>query len=170
MDDVAFRAMKFARNVHRNQVRKYTNDPYAIHLAEVAGIVATVSDDPIDIAVAWLHDCMEDCDVMYEEIVDEFGEDVAYGVFMLSDLEKGNRAERKKLSRKRLSEAMPWVQTIKYADLISNTPSIVKHDPKFATTYLEEINQFMDVVDKGDRELFEMLRNMWYREIMNRIK
>lgn len=31
---IAFEAMKFARYVHRNQVRKYTGNPYADHLAD----------------------------------------------------------------------------------------------------------------------------------------
>ena len=41
VSDLAFDAMVFARQVHSQQVRKYTGNPYADHLAEVAGIVAT---------------------------------------------------------------------------------------------------------------------------------
>ncbi|NLD69639.1 MAG: guanosine polyphosphate pyrophosphohydrolase, partial [Limnobacter sp.] len=40
--DLAFDAMMFARQVHSRQVRKYSGNPYVDHLAEVAGIVATV--------------------------------------------------------------------------------------------------------------------------------
>jgi hypothetical protein len=85
-----------------------------------------------------------------------FGEIVTAGVILLSDLETGNRAERKAASRARLANAPAWVQTIKCADLISNTSSIVKHDPKFAVTYLEEKRLLLDVLTKADRRLHQL--------------
>jgi (p)ppGpp synthase/HD superfamily hydrolase len=161
---IAFKAMQFAREAHKDQRRKYTGNPYVDHLAEVAGIVATtfVHSDRIFlemfIAVAWLHDSIEDQNVSREHLATEFNEEVAYGVLMLSDLETGNRAERKAASRARLAAAPGWVQTIKCADLISNTSSIVKHDPKFAVTYLEEKRLLLDVLTKADPRLLEIAR------------
>lgn len=155
---IAFKAMQFAREVHKDQVRKYTGNPYTDHLAEVAGIVATVTEWPVAIAVAWLHDCMEDQDVKASFLHDEFGVQVAIGVGFLSDMETGNRAERKRLSRERLASAPGWVQTIKCADLISNTSSIIKHDPKFAVLYLEEKRLLLDVLTKADPRLVEIAR------------
>lgn len=35
---IGYEAMVFAREVHKDQKRKYTGNPYADHLAEVAGI------------------------------------------------------------------------------------------------------------------------------------
>ncbi|WP_429268889.1 HD domain-containing protein [Paraburkholderia sp. EB58] len=151
--------MLFAREVHKDQVRKYTGNPYIDHLAEVAGIVATVAlDTDNSVAVAWLHDSVEDQGVSAALLRDRFGEIVAYGVLMLSDLETGNRAERKAASRARLATAPAWVQTIKVADLISNTSSIVKHDPKFAVTYLEEKRLLLDVLTSADPRLVEIAR------------
>jgi (p)ppGpp synthase/HD superfamily hydrolase len=157
----AFEAMMFAREAHKAQQRKYTGNPYSDHLAEVAGIVATVADDmpfprfriDIMVSVAWLHDCVEDQGITPQEITDRFGLDVLLGVMLLSDLETGNRAERKAASRTRLAAAPGWVQTIKCADLISNTSSIVKHDPKFAVTYLEEKRLLLDVMTQADPRL-----------------
>lgn len=170
---IAFEAMIFAMEVHKNQKRKYTNNPYSDHLAEVAGIVATISNrivgpkgihflsnDPEVIAVAWLHDCMEDCNVQYQYLHDNFGKFVATGVLLLSDLEEGNRAERKKLSRERLSKAINHIQNIKVADLISNTSSIVQHDPKFAKVYLEEKRLLLDVLTSADERLVKIARNI----------
>jgi hypothetical protein len=48
--------------------------------------------------------------------------------------------------------------TIKCADLISNTSSIVKHDPKFAEVYLEEKRLLLDVLTKADPWLVEIAR------------
>ena len=154
--------MEFARRVHANHLRKYTNNPYTDHLAEVAGIVATIGDQPWPhhrvesgtmVAVAWLHDCIEDQGVTEKELAAEFNPVVAWGVMLLSDLETGNRAERKLASRQRLAKAPGWVQTIKVADLISNTSSIVQHDPKFAATYLEEKRLMLNSLLHADPQL-----------------
>ena len=153
---IAFEAMWFAREVHKHQKRKYTGNAYTDHLGEVAGIVASVPHTEEMIAVAWLHDCVEDQGVEIVTLVSEFGMEVAKGVLLLSDLEQGNRAERKRLSRERLAKAPPEIQTIKYADLISNTSSIVQFDPKFAEVYLEEKRLLLEVMDKGDKQLYDL--------------
>lgn len=158
---IAFDAMMFAREVHKNQRRKYTNNPYTDHLAEVAGIVSTVVAGEFSqtvIATAWLHDCIEDQGVVPSELARRFGSHVQDGVLYLSDLEVGNRAERKAAARKRLAMAPWWVQTIKVADLISNTSSIVQHDPKFAMVYLEEKRLLLDVLTNADPRLIEIAR------------
>ncbi|NDI85043.1 HD domain-containing protein [Undibacterium crateris] len=157
--NVAYQAMLFAREKHKSQVRKYTGNPYADHLAEVAGIVATVDKSPLSIAASWLHDCVEDQGVSIEEINDRFGVGVASAVEFLSDMEQGNRAERKAASRIRLAAAPGWVQTIKCADMISNTSSIVMHDPKFAVTYLDEKRLLLDVMTKANPLLLTIARD-----------
>lgn len=158
MSGLAFNAMEFARHAHRDQKRKYTGNPYVDHLAEVAGILSTVTDRSAAIAVAWLHDVVEDQGVDEETLNREFGGTVARGVMLLSDLETGNRAQRKVLSRLRLESAPGWVQTIKCADLISNTSSIVEHDPEFAKVYLEEKRLLLDALTKADSRLLKIAR------------
>lgn len=156
---IAYEAMLFARQVHAAQVRKYTGNPYVDHLAEVAGIAMTVGWSAVQIhpdkfmAVCWLHDSVEDCGVSLTDIAERFGIEVAIGVSGLSDVEPGNRAERKAASRARLTLCSGWIQTIKCADLISNTSSIVKHDPKFAEVYLKEKRLLLDVLTKADARL-----------------
>lgn len=158
--NIAYKAMEFAREAHASQTRKYTGVPYWTHLAEVAGIVATLDlpEGPIAIATAWLHDASEDQGISAVVLRVRFGDDVSEGVAWLSDLETANRAERKAASRARLAQAPGWVQTIKCADLISNTSSIVQHDPKFAVTYLEEKRLLLDVLTKADPRLVEIAR------------
>mgnify|MGYP000985881344 CR=1 FL=1 len=162
MSDLAFRAMLFAREKHASQRRKYTNNPYADHLAEVAGIVSTVSawhpEPLVTQAAAWLHDCAEDQAVQVDELKRLFGMPVANAVLLLSDLEQGNRAERKAASRRRLAAAPGWVQDIKVADLISNTSSIVMHDAKFAVVYLEEKRLLLDVLTLANPELLAIAK------------
>lgn len=154
MTDVVFKAMIFARNAHVDQRRKYTDAPYFDHLAEVVGISASVGIQGGGLAVAWLHDVVEDQNYTVEQIADSFGRDIADSVGRLSDLEEGNRTQRKHLSRLRLAGAPSWVQTIKLADLISNTSSIVQFDPKFAEVYLAEKRALLEVMNQGDPRLY----------------
>ena len=151
-----YHAMCYARAKHHNQRRKYTNNPYFDHLVEVAGIVASVTTCPTMLSVAYLHDCIEDQGVKHSDLLDLFGEEVADGVQWLSDMESGNRAERKRLSRERLARAPGWVQTIKCADLISNTSSIVDHDRVFAKVYLAEKRLTLEVLTAADPRLLDL--------------
>lgn len=161
MASLAYEAMMFAREVHKHQRRKYTNAPYFDHLAEVAGIVSTVTNDKTTIAAAWIHDCREyRREITNEQIEIAFGMRVAVGVAFLSDFETGPRAKRKALSRARLASAPGWVQTIKCADVISNTGSIAERDPKFAVTYLEENRMLLDVLTKSDNRLLRLAKQM----------
>jgi len=54
-----------------------------------------------------------------------------------------------------LSTASPEAQTVKLADLISNTRSIVEHDPVFAKVYMREKLLLLDVLHRGNKLLFD---------------
>lgn len=163
LKNITFQAMQFAMEAHDGHKRKYTGEPYFKHLAEVAGMVSTLPfnhDDMRDIiiSIAWLHDCVEDCGVTYDTLGDKFGFIIAKGVLDLSDLEKGNRKTRKRLSRERLSKAPWYIQNIKICDLISNTSSIVAHDPEFAKIYLEEKRLLLEVLTEADKDLLDIAK------------
>jgi hypothetical protein len=49
-------------------------------------------------------------------------------------------------------------QTIKLADLISNTRSIMEHDEAFARTYLEEKRLLLEVMTKADAGLMAIAK------------
>lgn len=150
------KAREFARAKHITQIRKYTFEPYFVHLEEVAGLVERAGLSETAIAAAWLHDAIEDQDVKIEEIITEFGAHVAYLVFDLTDVpaSKGlNRDTRKKMDVSRLSLAMPDAQGIKCADLISNTSTIVKYDPGFARQYLPEKRAVLGVLTRAPDSL-----------------
>ncbi|VEA61221.1 Uncharacterised protein [Serratia plymuthica] len=50
----------------------------------------------------------------------------------------GNRFERKNRDRRHSADASPQAKTIKLADLIDNTRSLLEYDSHFARTYLIE--------------------------------
>lgn len=139
-------AALFAYRAHAQQKRKYTGEPYFNHCDEVARIVSSVTDNPHMIAAAYLHDTVEDTDVTIDIILKVFGVPVAKLVWELTDKsrpEDGNRAKRKQIDREFLLAASSDAKTIKCADLISNTKSIVERDPKFAKVYLAEKRMLM---------------------------
>ena len=157
-------ARMFAHGAHFavGQLRKYTNEPYIVHPFEVAQIVATVPDATEEmIAAAWLHDVVEDTGVTLDQVHLLFGAEVAKLVFWLTDASKpedGNRAARKAIDRAHIAAAPAEAQTVKLADLISNTKSIMAHDEKFAKTYLEEKRLLLDVMNKGNSALMAEAR------------
>lgn len=152
------RAAAYAKRAHGEQKRKYTGDPYFSHCLEVAYLVGSVRNTPEMIAAALLHDTVEDTPVDLGMINREFGLEVGKLVYMLTDPSRpsdGNRAARKKIDREHYTHATPEAKTIKCADLISNTRSIVKYDPKFAKVYLREKRLLMPYLVGADMRLWE---------------
>lgn len=157
--DIVHKAQVYAMAAHAavGQLRKYTNEPYIVHPAEVAATVAAVpGSTPEMVAAAWLHDVVEDTGCTLTDIHLSFGPEVAALVGWLTDVsrpEDGNRATRKAIDREHTAQAPAEAQTIKLADLISNSRSIMQHDPEFAKTYLAEKQLLLEVMTKGDRGL-----------------
>lgn len=158
MSNTTYKAKLFAEAAHKavGQVRKYTNAPYIVHPIEVAEIVRSVRHTDAMIAAAYLHDVLEDTKVTEQELRAEFGDEITDLVVWLTDVstkDDGPRAVRKALDRAHLSLAPAEAQTVKIADLISNTKTIVKFDPEFAKTYLNEKLAMLEVLTKGDPTL-----------------
>lgn len=120
------KAYEFAENAHQGQTRK-SGDPYFMHPASVASILADLLLDPETIAAGFLHDTVEDCDnITLDMIRNEFGNDVAHlvdGVTKLEKLDFINREEQKAESLRKMILAMSKdirVVIIKLADRLHN--------------------------------------------------
>lgn len=151
-------AVAFAARAHSavRQVRKYTGEPYIVHPIDVMMTVAeAVQYDEHMLAAAVLHDVVEDTPVQLWEVEANFGVRVSTLVHELTEPElEGNRATRKELERQRLAAISPAAQTIKLADLISNSKTIVSLDPDFAKVYLREKAAILRAMTKGDQGLW----------------
>jgi len=166
--DLVRRAREFATEAHAavNQVRKYTGEPYIVHPAAVASLVQRVKHTPEMLAAAWLHDTVEDTNVIHDEIRLEFGRVVGNYVWFLTDISRptdGNRAARKLIDRRHIFDAPPEAKTVKLADIIDNTRSIVQHDPEFAKIYLVEKALLLNELWNGD----EVMLRLAYDELRN---
>lgn len=158
MTDLISEALIFAARAHEGQKRKYSGIPYIFHPISVSRIVWEVNTDEEVVAAALLHDTMEDTETTYQDIYANFGERVADLVLDVTDVstpEDGNRAKRKDIDREHLRRASPDGQTIKLADLIDNTKTIVRFDPDFARVYLREKMDLLQVLNKGNMRLWE---------------
>lgn len=123
MNDLIERAMAFAEEAHKGQVRKYNGQPYFTHPARVAKRLENLGFWPEMVAAGYLHAVVEDCGVKIEEIRSLFGDKVADLVLGLTNPSKGlkaSRAERKKIDREHLATQTKNVKIIKLVDRIDN--------------------------------------------------
>lgn len=164
------KAIKFAIDAHDSikQVRKYTGEPYWVHVIEVADIVARYGGTDEEIIAALLHDVIEDVfpkNPKYDIwlIRQYFGVLVAELVTDLSDVFTSeafpfyNRKKRKNLECLRMGGLLLGTKRIKLADFNSNTRSIVFHDPGFAKTYLREKEAALPALRVGDEALYQVV-------------
>lgn len=143
-------AAAFAANAHRYQTR---NDkrPYVSHCFRVAMTVNLIFgfDDANILAGALLHDTIEDCDVDYDDILNEFGRDVAdYVAVMTKDM----RLEEpiREVSYDRQLADGPWQgRLIKLADVYDN---FTDTPPENRSSYIEKVDRILALTE-GDEEL-----------------
>lgn len=128
------RAQAFCIAAHEavGQKRKYTDEPYWHHPFKVAEIVNSTAEPIIqDVIAAYLHDVVEDTQIQLHTIWDLFGYDVYWSLHWLTEhytkenYPNLNRSQRKQREAQRLGKASYRTQTIKVADLIDNTSTIV---------------------------------------------
>lgn len=133
-------ARDFAALAHRDQ-RYGADRPYTDHLDEVAAaVVAHAGDDPLLLAVAYLHDVLEDTAVTHAELEARFDAAVARAVLLVTDPAGPNRRARKALLHRRLADLDPHADlaaraalVVKAADRLANLAACVASgDPRLA--------------------------------------
>lgn len=162
-DELIARARRYATEAHAriDQRRKYTGQPYEVHLKAVAALILRHGGDAAMVAAAWLHDTVEDTPATLGDLEREFGADVAALVAQLTDVSRpadGNRAVRRAIDRAHSAQASARAQTIKLADLIDNCRDLVRHDPAFARTFTAEMALLLDVLVEADPKLRQQAR------------
>ena len=119
------KAYEFAKKAHEGQQR-LSGDAYLTHLVGVAEILEELHMDSITIAAALLHDILEDTTVTYDQLKQEFGEEIANlveGVTKLSTRKFQDATVRQAESTRKMLVAMAKdvrVILIKLADRTHN--------------------------------------------------
>ncbi len=83
------KAYEYASSKHEG-VKRLTGEDYINHPLNVAYIITNNDFDASTICAALLHDVMEDCDVTYDELKNEFGDEVARLVDGVTKINKIN--------------------------------------------------------------------------------
>src|SRR5215813_7265853 len=125
-------AAELAARRHNGMARKGRgSEPYINHLAEVADILAEVSDgaDAELVAAGWLHDSIEDTGTTRDELARKFGERVAALVVEVTDDMSLLKARRRQKQIEDAPHKSPGAKLIKIADKISNIRARVHADP-----------------------------------------
>jgi len=157
--------IEFIAMAHEGQTRKYTGEPYVEHPMEVARIVRDVVYDLDMIAAAMMHDILEDTDFTLTDVERVGGMVAATYVEWLTNKEYSfatNRKHRKALIAAHLAKAPNEVKTIKLADILHNTPTIIKYDPNFAKVYVAENKLLLKSLEGGHPELYARAEALLY--------
>jgi len=126
------KAMNFAAQKHIHQRRKGESaEPYINHTLEVGHLLSEHTDGKdIDLIIGGiLHDTIEDTNTTKEELILEFGQNVADIVSECTDDKTLPKAERKHLQVENAPHKSTRARQIKIADKISNLRSILSSPP-----------------------------------------
>ncbi|MFG0257479.1 MAG: HD domain-containing protein [Phycisphaerales bacterium JB043] len=115
-------ACALATRAHRKQRRKDGETPYVSHAFRVALTVRHVfdCDDEVCLAIALLHDTIEDTTVDYDDLLEAFGAEVADGVALLSKDKRMREDLREPAYDRALRDAGWRVKLVKLADTFDN--------------------------------------------------
>jgi len=146
------KALVMACQAHKNQKRKGTDIPYIVHPIEVAVILISNGAEQDLVNAALLHDTLEDTEVTYDDILNNFGKRTAdlvssasepykVGKIKLSEDEEINSwQDRKKHTVEFLKTADRDALLLTCADKLSNIRSIVRDFDKIGNTVWRRFN------------------------------
>lgn len=125
------KCVNFAALKHKDQRRKDPEKtPYINHPIGVAYLLVEGGVRDIDvIQAALLHDTVEDTDTTNEELVQEFGPEVAGIVAEVTDDKNLDKQERKRLQIVHAAEASPKAKLVKLADKLYNLRDLDRTTP-----------------------------------------
>lgn len=124
------KALEFATKAHEGQVRKGSKVPYITHPVSVAELVEKFGGSEQAQVAALLHDTIEDTEVTFEELREEFGYDIALMVIRVSeDKDAGKWYNRKMSYIERLTaDDTPYESLlVAAADKLHNLTSTYEH-------------------------------------------
>ncbi len=130
--DLVDKAIVFATNAHHGTERRGKGFPYIVHPLEALSIVATMTSEPDLLAAAVLHDTIEDTEVTFEQIKEEFGEHVAWLVSNETDVKTNSNGEklpwkeRKERDMINLLNSTREVKIVAMGDKLSNMRAIAR--------------------------------------------
>ena len=115
-------AASMAARAHGGQTRRDGRTPYVAHCFRVAMVVRDVfeCDDEVCLAIALLHDVIEDTPADYDNVRRRCGAEVAEGVAALSKDMRRPEPEREPAYDEQIAAASWRAKLVKLADTVDN--------------------------------------------------
>ena len=153
------RAEEFAKLVHRNQY--YGELPYYNHLKEVYLTLLDfgITNETI-LAASWLHDSIEDTEITYENLLIQFGKEVADLVEAVTNEKGTNRKEVLEKTASKIKDNEKAL-VIKLADRIVNTEFSIDNNKKLYKMYKKEFPRFRELL-YDDKSITYQIIYLWY--------
>jgi hypothetical protein len=163
LESIARAAVQLAQRKHWWQLRK-NGRPYIYHLREVAVWAVQIRAECVHLgllrddeasdgqlyACGYLHDCIEDTDTDYDEVVGAAGTDVADWVVELSDDKRRPSEQRHAEYLRQLRCASLPARIVKLADLLSNLQGLTGHeDEAWMDRYLRKVGMQLELIGAG---------------------
>lgn len=164
------KAYNLASEAHGDQ-RRVSGVPYILHPTSVACILVDLGMDTESVTAALLHDVVEDTDVTLDDIIKEFGKEIAHlidGVTKLKKIPNVNREERQAENIRKMFIAMSddiRVIIIKLADRLHNLRTIeCMREQKRRDIALETMEVFAPIAHRlGIRAVKEEMEDLSIR-------
>src|ERR1700744_4067176 len=165
MDKIALLSAWVERK-HAGQIKKYSGQPYFLHVKKVAEIAKQATYLGYEIGLC--HDLLEDTGTTEQELISAltgFGYDDLHAVYIASRVceltdvfppaayPKLSNAGRRALEGKRLETVSEGAQTVKYADLLDNMSIIIRYAPAYKQGYLQHKKALLLRLTSGEEAL-----------------
>ena len=156
------KAFEFASIKHKDQRRKDpSKSPYINHPIQVASLLSQAGvTDPEIISAGILHDTIEDTKTTYEELVKEFGPNIANMVMECTDDKSLPKITRKQHQITHALTISQGAKLVKLADKYANLSDIRTNPPtSWSQKEIEGYVVWAYVVCKGLEKTNEFLEN-----------
>jgi (p)ppGpp synthase/HD superfamily hydrolase len=120
------KAIIYAVEKHAGQLRKGTQIPYIVHPMEVLALLNEMRADMTVIIAGVLHDTVEDTSATIDDIIREFGEDVAELVGNHTEDKSKTWFHRKSQGLRELAEGSFDLKCLVLADKLSNVRNMYR--------------------------------------------
>jgi guanosine-3',5'-bis(diphosphate) 3'-pyrophosphohydrolase len=159
-------AIKFAtyKHLEKRQKVKGTKLPYVVHLSNVAMEIFMAAQHTKDfnliyaIQAALLHDTIEDTETTFDEIKENFGEDIAIAILALSKDDNLPKDKQISNSLTRIKKLQKEVWAVKLADRITNLqPPPANWSRAKIIKYLKESQIILDELRDSNQYLANRL-------------
>lgn len=150
--DVISSAESFAKAKHAGKFRKDGTTPYSKHLQDVVNRLKSLGVIDSELLCAgWLHDILEDTDVTFDEIYEQFGNKTAVIVTSLTKDTTLPRKQREQAYVKQLRESSHDAKIIKICDISANLSDIKNWNASKSKKLrqIRKLRHYMSVIKNG---------------------